>query len=107
MSKMTMLLNCIRLNRYSCSKPTCPYVQKTMMALVIKGKSLHRVSLSLPLDESFGPHLCLLRVEVNIEHCQSDENVLLCSTDTRHNNASGVRISATEVNVVISLSSFI
>ena len=77
-----------------------------MMQLLIMGKKLHRVTLCLPLDESFGPHLCLSRVEVNIENCLSDDNLLTSSTDARCNDASSscAKMSATEVDNLMNVS---
>lgn len=40
-----------------------------MISFLANGKRERRVSLCLPLDESFGPHLCLSRVELTIEDC--------------------------------------
>ena len=83
------------------------FLQTSMISHLAKGKSIHRVTLCLPLDESFGPHLSVSRVEVNIEKFLNLNDVI-SQCDFGDGNIqidSSLSMSATEV--CVSLISFI
>lgn len=73
-------------------------LQRCLVRHLAAGKPTHHVSVSLPLDESFGSCLMPSRADVNVDACQLEDIIRQrCTVSDGNTHVISSTLSATEV----------